>query len=162
MNLDNAYLFQGMGDETRKRILDAAAEESDAQGVFLFHQGDLARNLYILGEGRVRLTTSLKHLLVYVMATERGGAISAYVPSEKGDAIGWSSLVENKVYTASAECLVLGFAGAHVGGFGLTHKDFMTIGERAAVIGDSWRTRLDDLISPLTVSTTCFPWGRTA
>ena len=29
----------------------------------------------------------------------------------------------------------LGFAGAHIGGFGLTHKDFMTILERAAAIG---------------------------
>jgi methylenetetrahydrofolate reductase (NADPH) len=40
----------------------------------------------------------------------------------------------------------LGFAGAHIGGFGLVHKDFMTIIERAAAIGKDWRSRLDELV----------------
>jgi methylenetetrahydrofolate reductase (NADPH) len=40
----------------------------------------------------------------------------------------------------------LGFAGAHIGGFGLTHKDFMTIVERAAAIGRDWRGRMDELV----------------
>ena len=40
----------------------------------------------------------------------------------------------------------LGFAGAHIGGFGLTHKDFMTILERAAAIGSDWHGRMDELI----------------
>lgn len=42
----------------------------------------------------------------------------------------------------------LGFAGAHVGGFGLTHRDFMTILERAAAIGHDWRKQMDDLLFP--------------
>ena len=33
----------------------------------------------------------------------------------------------------------LGFAGAHIGGFGLTHKDFLTILDRARTIGADWR-----------------------
>ena len=40
----------------------------------------------------------------------------------------------------------LGFAGAHIGGFGLNHKDFMTIVERADVIGKSWQGRMDELV----------------
>jgi methylenetetrahydrofolate reductase (NADPH) len=40
----------------------------------------------------------------------------------------------------------LGFAGAHIGGFGLTHRDFMTIRERALAIGTDWRLRLDELV----------------
>ncbi len=40
----------------------------------------------------------------------------------------------------------LGFAGAHIGGFGLSHKDFMTIVERAAAIGPDWRNRMDELV----------------
>jgi methylenetetrahydrofolate reductase (NADPH) len=40
----------------------------------------------------------------------------------------------------------LGFAGAHIGGFGLTHQDFMTILERAAAIGGGWRDRMDELV----------------
>jgi methylenetetrahydrofolate reductase (NADH) len=43
----------------------------------------------------------------------------------------------------------LGFAGAHIGGFGLTHKDFMTILEGAAAIGKNWRGRIDDLVFPI-------------
>ena len=39
----------------------------------------------------------------------------------------------------------LGFAGVHVGGFGLTHRDFMTILERAAVVGRDWRNKYDEL-----------------
>jgi len=42
----------------------------------------------------------------------------------------------------------LGFAGAHIGGFGLTHKDFMSIVERAAAIGSDWRARMDELVFP--------------
>jgi methylenetetrahydrofolate reductase (NADPH) len=42
----------------------------------------------------------------------------------------------------------LGFAGAHIGGFGLTHADFMTIIERAAAIGKHWRSRRDELLFP--------------
>ena len=33
-----------------------------------------------------------------------------------------------------AAVMELGFAGAHIGGFSLSHGDFMTIGERAAAI----------------------------
>lgn len=42
----------------------------------------------------------------------------------------------------------LGFAGAHIGGFGLSHRDFMTIVERAAAIGPDWRGRMDELVFP--------------
>ena len=42
----------------------------------------------------------------------------------------------------------LGFAGAHIGGFGLAHRDFMTLAERAAAIGGDWRNRLDELVFP--------------
>jgi methylenetetrahydrofolate reductase (NADPH) len=42
----------------------------------------------------------------------------------------------------------LGFAGAHIGGFGLTHRDFMTILERASAIGRDWRGRMDELVFP--------------
>ena len=40
----------------------------------------------------------------------------------------------------------LGFAGAHIGGFGLCHRDFMAIVERASTIGKDWRARMDELV----------------
>ena len=42
----------------------------------------------------------------------------------------------------------LGFAGAHLGGFGLVHRDAMTVVERAASIGKDWRRRVDELLFP--------------
>ena len=43
----------------------------------------------------------------------------------------------------------LGFAGAHIGGFGLTCKDFLTIRERATEIGQGWRNHIDELVFPV-------------
>ena len=40
----------------------------------------------------------------------------------------------------------LGFAGAHLGGFGLKHADFMKILELSAEIGGGWRDRIDELV----------------
>lgn len=54
----------------------------------------------------------------------------------------------------------LGFAGAHIGGFGLTHADFMTIIGRAAEIGDGWRDRLDELILEMPGEYYLFPKGK--
>jgi len=78
---------------TRQRILESAREESYAQRDFIFRQGEPARHFFILGEGRVRLSLGQGELL-------------AYTASDPNDLIGWSSLVENETYTASAECLV--------------------------------------------------------
>ena len=92
MYLDNAYLFQGISGETRQKILATAAEEPYAPGDFLFHQGDPAGQFYVLVEGRVRISVGPHDLL-------------AHVASDPGDVIGWSSLMENNSYTATAECL---------------------------------------------------------
>jgi CRP-like cAMP-binding protein len=88
-----AYVFQGVNEATRQRILDSAREESYAPGDFIFRRGEPAHHFFILVEGRVR------------MSVGQGGLL-ANVVSDPGDLIGWSSLVENETYTASAECLV--------------------------------------------------------
>ena len=42
----------------------------------------------------------------------------------------------------------LGFAGAHIGGFGLKHQDFLRIRELSEEIGSSWRNRIDEIVNP--------------
>ena len=42
----------------------------------------------------------------------------------------------------------LGFAGAHLGGYGMTHRDARSILERSETIGDDWRQRVEELIYP--------------
>ncbi len=39
----------------------------------------------------------------------------------------------------------LGFAGGHIGGFGLTHADLMKVMERAREIGPDWKNKMDEL-----------------
>src|SRR5208337_3936729 len=58
-----------------------------------------------------------------------------------------------------AAAKALGFAGAHVGGFGLTHRDFMTIAERAAALGSDWRGKMDDLLFPYANEFCLLPQG---
>jgi len=89
----HADILQGITEMTRQRILERAREESYAPKDFIFRQGEPALHFCILREGRVRLSLGQGERL-------------AYVASEPGDLIGWSSLVENKTYTTSAECLV--------------------------------------------------------
>ena len=40
----------------------------------------------------------------------------------------------------------LGFAGAHIGGFGLTHGDFLKLIDRSLEIGPDWKARIDDVL----------------
>jgi len=93
MALEKAFLLQGIGDKARAEIARIAVEEVHHPGAFLFNAGDPADYLYILQEGRVRLSV-------------RGTGDIAQIVSEPGDALGWSSMVENDNYTASAECLL--------------------------------------------------------
>lgn len=93
MPLANAYLFQEVSPATCDRIAGIAAEESYAQGAFLFRAGDPANHLFILRSGWLRLSIT------------RGGLLSSIV-TEPGEALGWSSMAGNGIYTASAECLV--------------------------------------------------------
>jgi methylenetetrahydrofolate reductase (NADH) len=53
----------------------------------------------------------------------------------------------------------LGFAGAHIGGFGLTASDALTIRNRAYEIGTAWRARMDELIFPLSGEFYLLPQG---
>lgn len=92
MHGESAFLFQGLSDEIRKKIRGLEREVSYAPGDFLFRENEAALHFYVLNEGRIRLNVGGKQLL-------------AYVASTVGDIIGWSSLVDNSTYTASAECL---------------------------------------------------------
>jgi methylenetetrahydrofolate reductase (NADPH) len=53
----------------------------------------------------------------------------------------------------------LGFAGGHIGGFGLTHADFMKLAERAGEIGADWKKRMDELVFETPGEFYLFPRG---
>jgi CRP/FNR family transcriptional regulator, nitrogen oxide reductase regulator len=91
MLLHAAFLFQDASEATLEAVAGIATEQSHAAGTFLFRADDPATDLYILAEGRVRLSVT------------RGGAL-AHTVSNPGEAMGWSSMAGIEGYTASAEC----------------------------------------------------------
>ena len=127
MRLERAFLFQGMSGERRDEIAGIAKEEHHDKGSFLFKAGDPAEFLYILEEGRVRLSV-------------RGTGHIAHIVSDPGDSIGWSSMAENEVYTASAECLL------PVVLLKIHNADLTRILERDPAAGISFYRRLAQLI----------------
>jgi len=93
MSLEKSYLFQGIAGPTLERISEIASAESYPAGTFLFRAGDPAKHLYILEAGHVRLRVGQKGHIANVI-------------SEPGEALGWSSMVEQEEYTSSAECIL--------------------------------------------------------
>jgi len=92
MLIEKAYLFQGMSPEFMSEISRSLTCESRKKGDLVFKAEDPADFLYVIEEGRVRLS-----------AGDRG--IVAQIVEKEGDALGWSSLVGRDVYSSSAECL---------------------------------------------------------
>ncbi len=82
-------LFTGLDLTVMGEIADAACtEEAYTKGTVLFNQGDSAEALFILDKGDVDLMI--------------GGEKTVYSLTERSDIFGWSSLVENARYTATA------------------------------------------------------------
>ena len=92
MIIDKANLFEGMDAGVVGEIDAATVRETFEPGAFIFRSGDPCEHLYILAEGRVRLSVG-------------GEGLVALVVRNPGDAFGWSSLLDRDSYTASAECL---------------------------------------------------------
>ena len=82
-------LFTGLDLNVMKDIAETACIETNYnKGAVIFTEGDSANALFILDKGEVGLTI--------------GGKKSVYRLTEKSDIFGWSSLVENAQYTATA------------------------------------------------------------
>ena len=90
MFLHEAELFKEMSREVIKEIDSVMIEESYEGGTSLFREGDPASNFYILGEGKVRLTIGEEGYMTHAV-------------SNPGEVFGWSSLLQDGFYTASAE-----------------------------------------------------------
>jgi len=92
MYVEKGYLFQGMSPEFVDEISRGLIHETHAKGDPLFKAGSPADFLYVLEEGRVRLTAGDRGIVTRIVVID-------------GDALGWSSLVGRESYSSSAECL---------------------------------------------------------
>ena len=82
-------LFKGLDLNVMGEIADTACTDANYEkGLVIFNEGDSATTLYILYKGEVNLKI--------------GGEKTVYRLTETSDMFGWSSLVENAQYTATA------------------------------------------------------------
>ena len=82
-------LFKGLDLNVMGEIADSAcADAKYEKGAVIFNEGDSATTLYILYNGEVNLKI--------------GGEKTVYRLTATSDMFGWSSLVENAQYTATA------------------------------------------------------------
>ena len=91
MFIEQADLLKGVGRRFIKKFVKIMVDESHLQGTFLFKEGDTADNFYVLEEGRVKLSIGEEGHITHIV-------------SKRGEAFGWSTLVDRDVYTASAKC----------------------------------------------------------
>ncbi|MGO9136348.1 MAG: Crp/Fnr family transcriptional regulator [Syntrophales bacterium] len=141
--------FHSFSDEQIKKLADIATEESYRAGSQLWKKGDPAQNLYLLEGGKIILVMDT------YMGTARPPMQVTVDIVTKGDAMGWSAVIEPYVYTLGARCIddskaivfdgaklrellnedaALGYkfmqATARVIAIRLTHTEIILIGER--------------------------------
>jgi CRP/FNR family transcriptional regulator, cyclic AMP receptor protein len=91
MYIRQSDLLEGLSKDFVEQVKAVAEEESHKKGYTLFREGDRAKHIYILMEGRVRITIG-----------ETGHTV--YTVDHPEEVFGWSSLLGRKAYSASAEC----------------------------------------------------------
>ncbi|MEN6318547.1 MAG: cyclic nucleotide-binding domain-containing protein [Syntrophaceae bacterium] len=147
--LKNFGFFKGFTVAELQNFTDIAAEESYKAGVQIWKKGDPAQKFILLEEGKVLMTMD-----TYVGPNRPPMQVTVDVVT-KGEAMGWSAVVEPYFYTLGSRCIddskliaidasklrailsadiVLGFkfihATAKVIATRLTHTQIVLVGER--------------------------------
>lgn len=92
MFLQEVELFKGLAQAVLGEIAAVSEELALSKGNLALRAGQPADYLYVLAEGRARVTIGEK-------------AHIHFLSCDPGDIFGWPSLVDRPVYTASVECL---------------------------------------------------------
>jgi CRP-like cAMP-binding protein len=88
-------LFKDVNDDELTKIGVLCNERSVDEGTLLFKQGNKATNLHLCHSG---------HVDIIVRLNQPHGIEVTVHKAKKREVLGWSSLVEPYVYTASARC----------------------------------------------------------
>lgn len=98
-DLKSTPIFKGIEETYLKKLANLGQEAVYARGHIIFREGEEAKALYILRDGRVSLDMSID--------TGQGqGVHQATVDiAKKGTAFGWSALIEPYKYTLTATSL---------------------------------------------------------
>jgi CRP-like cAMP-binding protein len=97
--LEQFEFFKGFSKEHIKKLADIAVEKSFGTGVQIWKKGDPAGTFYILQEGKVVM------LMEAYMGPHRPPMQVTVDVVTKGDAMGWSTVVEPHQYVLGARCI---------------------------------------------------------
>jgi CRP-like cAMP-binding protein len=89
--LSNMHLFRGLSTASLEHIAAIAGEESHQAGSFVFHEGELGDKLYLILEGKVRISRNLP-----------GMGEEALAVLGQGEAFGEMSLIDDTPRSADA------------------------------------------------------------
>jgi len=145
--------FKGFSEDELKKLVDIAVEQSFKAGFQIWRKSEPAKNLYLLEDGKVVMVMDC-----YMSADKLPMQVTVDIAT-KGDAMGWSAVVEPYSYTLGARCIddtkaiafdaeklrallnkdhLLGFkfmqATAKVIASRLTHTEIILVGERGLSI----------------------------
>jgi CRP-like cAMP-binding protein len=91
--------FEGFKDEHLKNLADTAIQTSHKAGYQMWKKGDPANGFYLLEEGKIVM------LMDSYMGPNKSPMQVTVDIVTKGDAMGWSAVVEPYVYTLGARCI---------------------------------------------------------
>ena len=95
--LRNVGLFEGASEEMLTKVAAIAEEKTFTLGEMIFEEGEKAEWVYILLDGKVRISIDL---------TSRPTYITVAMLDEPNLAFGWSGIVAPYRYTSTATCEV--------------------------------------------------------
>ncbi|TET39029.1 MAG: cyclic nucleotide-binding domain-containing protein [Dehalococcoidia bacterium] len=96
--LARSQLFEGLADGELDKITRLCREKVYEAGATIFTEGEVAKELYIVEDGRVVLEMTIR----FGPGSGRRGSIDVIT---KGQAFGWSAIAESHILTMSARCM---------------------------------------------------------
>ena len=97
--LKDFLFFKGFSEEELAKLAAVAAEESYEAGTQMYRNGDPARALFMIEEGKVVLVMDS-----YMGPHKPAMQVTVDVVT-KGESMGWSALVDPFIYTLGALCI---------------------------------------------------------
>lgn len=97
--LKSSDLFKDLAQKYLEKLAHLCIGRNYKEGETIFQEGSKATELYVLTDGRVALEMSIRPV------PERSAIPTAVEVINKGEAFGWSAVVEPYQFTLSARCL---------------------------------------------------------
>ncbi len=91
MDINEIEFFEGVDDQVIQKIESCCSEKTFNQGDTIFEKGEPADFLYFLVNGHIDLLLKEKEMSIFTL-------------TRPGEVFGWSSMVENGIYTSSSVC----------------------------------------------------------